>query len=99
MKPNQYTGANYAMHAPTGAEVKPVGEWNTSRIIVKYPHVEHWLNGVKVLEYEFGSEDWQKRKASGKWAEVPHYGRAKSGRIGLQNAGKVVCRNIKIKQL
>ena len=99
MKPNQYTAANYAMHAPIGAEVKPVGEWNATRIIVKYPHVEHWLNGVKVLEYEFGSEDWEKRKASGKWKEISYYGRAKSGHIGLQNAGKVVYRNIKIKRL
>jgi hypothetical protein len=99
MKPNQYTAANYAMHAPIGAQVKPVGEWNTARIIVNYPHVEHWLNGVKVVEYDFGSEDWEKRRASGKWAEVPHYGKAKSGRIGLQNAGKVVFKNIKIRQL
>jgi hypothetical protein len=99
MKPIQYTAANYAMHAPIDGEVKPFGEWNAARIIVKYPHVEHWLNGVKVLEYEFGSEDWEKRKASGKWAEISHYGRAKSGHIGLQNAGKVVYRNIKIKRL
>jgi len=99
MKPNQYTAANYAMHAPIGAKVKPVGEWNATRIIVQYPHVEHWLNGVKVLEYEFGSEDWEKRKASGKWAEISYYGRAKSGHIGLQNAGKVLYRNIKIKRL
>jgi hypothetical protein len=99
IKPNQYTAANYAMHAPIGAQVKPVGEWNTTRIIVNYPHVEHWLNGVKVVEYDFGSEDWENRRASGKWAEVPHYGKAKSGRIGLQNAGKVVFKNIKIRQL
>ncbi|MEQ9097852.1 MAG: DUF1080 domain-containing protein [Imperialibacter sp.] len=99
MKPNQYTAANYAMHAPIGTEVKPAGEWNTTRITVNYPHVEHWLNGVKVVEYDFGSEDWENRKASGKWAEVPNYGKAKSGHIGLQNAGKVVYRNIKIRQL
>jgi len=99
MKPNQYTAASYAMYEPVGAKVKPVGEWNATRITVNYPHVEHWLNGVKVLEYEFGSEDWEKRKASGKWSEIPYYGKAKSGRIGLQNAGKVVYRNIKIRRL
>ena len=99
MKPNQYTAANYAMHAPEGAKVKPVGEWNSTRIIVNYPQVEHWLNGVKVVEYEVGSEDWEARKASGKWAEVPHYGTAKSGHVGLQNAGKVIYRNIKIREL
>jgi hypothetical protein len=99
MQPNQYTAASYAMYAPEGAEVKPVGEWNSTRIIVNYPHVEHWLNGVKVVEYEIGSEDWKARKASGKWAAVPHYGIIKSGRIGLQNAGKVIYRNIRIREL
>ncbi|HEY5822826.1 MAG TPA: DUF1080 domain-containing protein [Cyclobacteriaceae bacterium] len=99
MKPNQYTAGSYAMYEPIGAQVKPVGEWNATRIIVNYPHVEHWLNGVKVVEYDFGSKDWEDRRASGKWAEVPHYGKAKSGHIGLQNAGKVVFRNIKIRRL
>jgi Domain of Unknown Function (DUF1080) len=99
MKPNQYTAGNYAMHEPVGAVVKPAGEWNATQITVKYPHVEHWLNGVKVVEYDFASEDWEKRKASGKWAEVAPYGKAKSGHIGLQNAGKVVFRNIRIRNL
>lgn len=99
MKPNQYTAATYAMHAPIGAQVKPAGEWNAARIIVNYPHVEHWLNGVKVVEYDFGSEDWENKRASDKWAEIPHYGKAKSGHIGLQNAGKAVFRNIKIRRL
>ena len=99
MEPNQYTAANYAMHAPENAELKPVGEWNATRIVVNYPHVEHWLNGTKVVTYEFGNEDWEARKASGKWAEVPNYGVAKSGHIGLQNAGEVVYRNIKIREL
>lgn len=99
LKPNQKTAGNYAMHAPQGAQVKPVGEWNTTRIIVNDPHVEHWLNGVKVVEYEKGSDDWLARKAADKWAGVPQYGAAKSGHIGLQNAGKVVYRNIKIREL
>lgn len=99
MKPNQYTAASYAMYAPEGAKVKPAGEWNVTRIIVNYPQVEHWLNGAKVVEYELGSEDWKTRKASEKWAEAPQYGIAKSGPIGLQNAGIVTYRNIKIREL
>ncbi|WP_158267586.1 3-keto-disaccharide hydrolase [Adhaeribacter arboris] len=99
MQPNQYTAASYDMYAPDGAKVKSVGEWNSTRIIVKYPQVEHWLNGVKVVTYEIGSTDWKAHKAAGKWAQVPQYGIAKSGHIGLQNAGKVIYRNIKIKQL
>ena len=99
MEPNQYTAANYAMHAPEGATVKPAGEWNSTRIIVNYPHVEHWLNGKKVVDYELGSDDWKARKAAGKWAEVPQYATARSGHIGLQNAGKVVYRDIKVREL
>jgi hypothetical protein len=99
MKPNQYTGGTYAMYAPEGGQVKPVGEWNTTRIVVDIPHVEHWLNNVKVVEYELWSDDWRVRKSEGKWAEVPNYGLARSGHIGLQNAGKVVYRNIKVRQL
>ena len=99
MNPNQYTAGSYAMYAAEGASPKPVGEWNTTRIIVDYPHIEHWLNGIKVVEYEMGSEDWNARKAADKWADVPQYGKARNGHIGLQNAGKVAFRNIKIKEL
>ena len=99
MKPNQYTAANYAMHAPEGAELKPAGEWNTTRIVVNHPQVEHWLNDKKVVTYEIGSEDWKKRKAADKWADVAQYGVATSGHIGLQNAGVVAYRNIKIREL
>lgn len=99
LEPNQRTAGNYAMHAPEGATLKPVGEWNTTRIVVNHPHVEHWLNGKKVVTYELGDEDWQQRKAAGKWAEVDDYGVATSGHIGLQNAGKVVYRDIKIREL
>jgi hypothetical protein len=59
----------------------------------------NWLNGVKVLEYDFASENWENKKTSGKWAEVAQYGKAKSRHIGLHNAGKVVYRNIKIRKL
>ncbi len=99
LEPNQRTAGNYAMHAAEGATLKPVGEWNSARIVVDHPHVEHWLNGKKVVDYELGSEDWKQRKAAGKWAEVPDYGVATSGHIGLQNAGKVVYRNIKIREI
>jgi hypothetical protein len=100
LDPKQCSGANYAMHAPKNAKVKPVGEWNTTRIIVKNSHVEHWLNGNKVVEYELWSDDWKERKAAGKWAEAEHYGMAKSGHIGLQDhGGLTVFRNIKIREI
>ncbi len=97
---HQYSGSNYSMDAPQGAEVKPIDEWNVTRIIVKNPHVEHWLNGKKVVEYELWGDDWRKHKAEGKWKDATHYGEAKSGHIGLQDhGGLTMFRNMKIKVL
>ena len=88
------------MQAPQGAEVNPVGEWNTTRIVVKNPHVEHWLNGKKVVEYELWSDTWKAQKAAGKWKDTPYYGIAPKGHIGLQDHGGLTTfRNIKIKEL
>ena len=96
----QYTGSNYAMQAPVEAEVAHVGEWNTTRIIVKNPHVEHWLNGKKVVEYELWSDKWKEQKTAGKWKDEPYYGMAKKGHIGLQDhGGLTVFRVIKIRPL
>ncbi|RLD50165.1 MAG: DUF1080 domain-containing protein, partial [Bacteroidetes bacterium] len=86
----QKTGANYAMHNATNKMLKPVGEFNTSRIKVLDAHVEHWLNGKKILEYELWSDHWKKRLQKGKWKDMPGYGLAKSGHIALQDHGSVV---------
>ena len=93
-------GSDYALYpSPTGV-VHPAGEWNAVRIVVNGNHVEHWLNGVKVVEYELGSADWEKRVADSKFKQWPQYGRAKSGYIALQDHGDwVAYRNIKIKVL
>lgn len=94
------TGANYSMHEPIGAKVKPLDQWNETRIIVKGPHVEHWLNGVKVVEYELWSQVWFQLKNNGKWKVYPYYGIAKDGFIGLQDHGGLTqFRNIKIRKL
>ena len=96
----QHSAANYGMNAPKNAKVKPIDEWNTTRIIVNGPHVEHWLNGTKVVEYELWTDQWLKNKAASKWAEAPNYGMAKSGHIGLQDhGGLTIFRNIKIREL
>jgi len=100
IKKDQFSGANYAMHAPKGAEVKPLDEWNSSRIVVNNPHVEHWLNGKKVVEYALWTDEWKERKANSKWANKPYYGAAKKGHIGLQDhGGLTIFRNIKIREI
>jgi hypothetical protein len=98
----QKTGADYAMHTADTLKKKlnPVGEWNNTRIIFNKGHVEHWLNGTKIIEFTAWDNDWNKLKTEGKWKDYPDYGVAKEGPVGLQNHGsKISFRNIKIKPL
>ena len=96
----QKAGANYDMHVAENKTTAPIGEWNTSKIVVNGNHCEHWLNGTKVLEYEFGSEDWNTRKQASKWKDAAGYGMTPKGHIDLQDHGhEVWYRNIKIKTL
>lgn len=96
----QKSGANYDVHAPTAFVSKPIGEFNHSRIIVNNAHVEHWLNGKKVVEYVFWSPEWEAKKNASKWKDVKPYGMAKSGHIALQDhGGGAWFRNIKIRKL
>jgi hypothetical protein len=100
LEDSQLSGANYGMNPPKDVKVNPIDKWNSTRIIVNGPHVEHWLNGTKVVEYELWSNDWKTLKAAGKWKNVPTYGIAETGHIGLQDhGGLTMFRNIKIKIL
>lgn len=93
-------GADYAIYPAPAGVVKRAGEWNAVRLVVNGNHVEQWLNEQKVVEYEFGSLDWEARVKKSKFAPHPHYGRNATGYIGLQDHGDwVAYRNIKIRVL
>ena len=100
LHPAQYSGSNYAMNPPEGSVVKPLDEFNTTRIIVQGAHVQHYLNGVKVVEYELWTPQWKENKQNCKWKDHPQYGMYKRGNIGLQDhGGLTMFRNIKIREL
>lgn len=94
-------GAAYGLYPAPDGHVKPVGEWNQTRIVVNGNHVEHWLNGFKLVEYELGSPDWEAKVKASKFGAWPNYGRAKQGHIALQgdHNGALSFRNIRIREL
>ena len=98
--PETSAGACYALYAPTQKTLRPVGEYNQVRLIVKDGNVEHWLNGQKIVQYVVGSDDWNKRVANSKFADWQHFARYRKGHIGLQDhSDRVWFRNIRIRLL
>lgn len=93
--------AAYGLYGPPAGVVKPAGEWNQTRIVIKADHVEHWLNGQKVVEYDLGSPDWKAKVAASKFSKYPNYGLAKAGYIGIQgdHSGSLALRRIRIREL
>ena len=101
--PSHRAGALYDLYVPTAEAVRPAGEWNRVRIVAREGHLEHWLNGEKIVEAEPGSEDWRARLAVSKFrdgAEFPAFGTRRRGAIGLQDHGDAVWyRNVRIRPL
>lgn len=89
-KPTNVSASNFDMHAPDKKNANPVGEWNESKIVVNGNAVQHWLNGLKVVDYELYSDDWMERKNASKWKDFPGYATITRGHIVLQDHGNEV---------
>jgi hypothetical protein len=97
--PKRQTAALYDVLAAVNRQVRPAGEFNQSRIVVNGRHVEHWLNGTRVLQYELESPELKKAVAESKFKEIPRFGTVQKGHILLQDHGdEVWYRNIKIRR-
>jgi len=80
--------------------VKPANEWNQARLIANKGHYTFWLNGVKTVEFDMGTPQWNEMVAGSKFKNMPDFGNFTKGRIDLQDHGNMVSfRNIKIKEL
>lgn len=98
-KPLGQAAALYVIKEATGKELKPFGEWNQARIVARGNHLEHWLNGVKVVEIEIGTDEWKERKAASKFKDREGFGTF-AGPIHLQDhGGEAWFRNLRIRSL
>jgi len=93
-------GSDYALYGAPAGVVLPFDQWNKSRLVVKGNHVEHWLNGKKVVQYELKSADWTSRVAASKFSSYPNYGLAVAGLVGIQgdHPGTLAIRGIRIRE-
>jgi hypothetical protein len=98
-RPENLTGGLYDLVAPKDKVLRPLGEWNTAGVLVRGAHVEHWLNGKKVLEYELGSPAFTALVAKSKFKDLGLFAKEKEGHVGLQHHGEQASfRNIRIRR-
>lgn len=94
-------GSVYAVYPAPAGVVRPYGHWNSTRLIVRGHHVEYWMNGRRIVDYDLGSPDWKKRVAASKFSAYPAYGLAPEGVIGFQgdHPGGIEFRDMRIRVL
>ncbi|PYO31553.1 MAG: DUF1080 domain-containing protein [Gemmatimonadetes bacterium] len=99
--PTHRAGALYDLVAPSGAKhLRPVGEWNQSRVVFRGNHGEHWLNGEKIVEFELGTARMDSALAASKYHSIPGFAERRKGHIVLQDHGdEVYFRSIKVRVL
>jgi hypothetical protein len=92
-------GAAHSLYPARAGVVKRANEWNATRVVAIGPHIEYWLNGEKLSEFEMWSPDWEARVKASKFAPYANFGKAKSGIIAIQgdHTGVLELRNIKIR--
>ena len=99
--PTHRAGALYDLVAPgSGKHLRPVGEWNRSKVVFRGNHGEHWLNGEKIVEFDLGTARMDSALAASKYHSIQGFAERRKGHIVLQDHGdEVYFRNIKIKEL
>ncbi|MEI7658954.1 MAG: family 16 glycoside hydrolase [Phycisphaerae bacterium] len=99
-KPQTRAGTLYDI-IPCAADVaRPAGEWNHARVVAKGTRLQHFLNGIKVVDIDTASDEYKDAWKKSKWPSMPTYGTTASGHICLQDHGDdVAFRNIKVRRL
>jgi hypothetical protein len=99
--PKTSAGALYALIAPTpDKKVNPAGEWNQAKLVIKNNHVEHWLNGIRIVQYEWASPEVKELIKKSKFKDMPGFMTQSTGHIALQHHGEEAWfRNVRIRRL
>lgn len=93
-------GALYDIYPPKCNALKPPGEYNDARLLVRNGRVEHWLNGYRVVEFELDADDFKARVARSKFRDAPHFAKERRGHLAVQDHGdELRFRSIRVREL